>query len=114
MKPFDLDAAKRGDPLVTRDGRAALEFRYFATVDGSYKCRAVIEGACESFTLDGVFYVERESREDLFMAPRKVTRFLNLYVNGVCYHFATEKDARDHCGYREPDLAVAVPIEIEE
>ncbi|WP_261533088.1 hypothetical protein [Burkholderia multivorans] len=114
MKPFDLEAAKRGAPLVTRDGRAVSEFHVFETEESDKPCVAVVDGRPFWTTRSGKYGGDyEESEKDLFMASHKRTVYVNLYKRGACYHFPTEQEARAHHNYIAPDLAVAVPVEIE-
>jgi hypothetical protein len=126
MKPFDLEAAKRGEKLVTRDGREVTEFHHFGTVrNTAYSCCAVIDGKREIFAVDGMNFVDRLNDNDLFMAPKTRTVFVNVYNHpGMtddptkghkAYAFNSEQDARDNVnGNAWGLLAVAQPVEIEE
>ncbi|KVQ85528.1 hypothetical protein WK07_04320 [Burkholderia multivorans] len=124
MKPFDLEAAKRGEPLVTRDGRKVQEFHYFATRDDWRVC-AVIHGDMICCGDDGRFSLYgRDDPSDLFMAPRKRTVYVNVYATSlnnddspgtVAAAFDTEEGAKLNARHdRAGLLAIAVPIEIEE
>lgn len=85
-KPFDINLAKQGHPVVTRDGRSA-RIICFDRKDPTYPLVALLPsrngGPFEvhsSFSKDGKFDVYAdEAPEDLFMAPRKVTKWVNFY-----------------------------------
>lgn len=82
-RPFDLEAAKRGEPLVTRDGRS-VKFVAYVQEAQIYPVVAFIEGApaVHSLTDDGRYWSDNHStsENDLFMAPKpKRTVWLNLY-----------------------------------
>lgn len=82
MKPFDLEAAKRGEPICTRDGRPA---KFIAHVPGSaredQKILVLVDGDIYAHCEDGTFHEERhKSGKDLFMAPRKKTLWFNLFI----------------------------------
>lgn len=70
MRAFDLEAAKRGEPVVTRDGRKVLEIYIFKT-DVSHPIVAIIEGENiqTAYRLDGL-YSNHENECDLFMVPK--------------------------------------------
>ncbi|WP_258898239.1 hypothetical protein [Burkholderia glumae] len=120
LKPFDLEAAKRGEPLVTRDGRAAHFIAYVPELGKGYQVIARIDGLLvpHTFFENGSYDCHHEDNDDLFMAPRKVTRWVNLYnaptvhhLARCAYHYPTEEDAR-----RDSDssaIAIAIPVEIE-
>lgn len=86
LKPFDLEAAKAGAPVVTRNGRSV---RIICTdmIDGEYPVIALVrEGHWESlrsYTTDGKCVVgEIISELDLFMASVKRLGWVNLYRDG--------------------------------
>ena len=105
MQPFDLEAAKRGEPIQTRDGRP-VEFIAHAP-DSSFPNRRV---AC---LIGGNFHLYRENGawlstagphvHDLFMAPKKRTVWVNLYEYPITsdrfdsYAYATEAAADAAC-----------------
>lgn len=81
MKPFDLKAAKRGETIVTRDGREAQFIAHVPEARPSYSTVVLIDGETFSIWDSGYYYWEgtRESPNDLFMAPKKRTVWVNLY-----------------------------------
>lgn len=121
ISPFDLEAAKAGAPLVTRDGRKA---RFVAHVPEAklYPYVVHVEG-------DDMVTVMMDAASRLFMAPKlKRTVWVNMVGSapkkiGVmnAWHFDDVNAALAHAAsYREskyardyPLIAVAVPIEIE-
>ena len=44
MKPFDLEAAKAGAPIVTRDGRPAKFIAHVAEVHPNHRLLVLIDG----------------------------------------------------------------------
>ncbi len=113
LKPFDLEAAKRGEPLVTRDGREVTEFHHFETEVREDPCAAIIGGRATWVHTDGRYYRDGNQHPyDLFMAPRKVTRWVNLYPYGEAAHHESEEVAREWAS-KGLALAIAIPIEIE-
>lgn len=102
MKPFDLEAAKRGEPITNNYG---LE-RYFIGVE---KNGYVV---CEDEAGHTIYYHHR----DLFMAPKKTTVWVNLYDGGQYNARDTEEDA-DHTDSLVICTRIggkAYPVEIEE
>ncbi len=85
MKPFDLEKAKAGAPVVTRGGVSARVI-CFDINDKSYPI-AVAIGRCDggeriaSFTLDGKYYAEEQAQHenDLVMATIKKTYYVGIY-----------------------------------
>lgn len=66
-QPFDLEAAKRGEPLVTRDGRSARFIETFGTPAVSLS--AELGGVTQWFYVNGRFKSHHDHPLDLFMAP---------------------------------------------
>lgn len=123
--PFDLAAAKRGEPLVTRDGRKAFFIGHDAGLSADRCVLARIEGkrGASAFDAHGVKFNMDVHIGDLFMAPKpKRTCWFNIAPSLTeedvmsAWKHDTEQDARDtaeRCkinGY----IAVAVPVEIDE
>jgi hypothetical protein len=80
MKPFNLEAAKAGKPLVTRDGRKVTEFHHFETCKLKYSCVAIVGGESLSYTTAGFFDEDTSDRVlDLFLADEEVTVWVNVY-----------------------------------
>lgn len=124
MIPFDLEAAKRGEPLITRDGRKVDFIAHLENKNISHPVTAYIHetaGAC-SFTEDGVFFKDRDDCNNLFMAPKpKITVWVNVFSNeldGVsnALIFKTKEKALEHSEttyIRSQLSAVAKPVEID-
>lgn len=122
MKPFDLEAAKRGEPLITRDGHQAWFVGVAPKEAGAalHQLAVWVDGEFTAYTLDGKFarpYSE-ESDLDLFMAPRTFTHWLNVWSefgNIKSALFDNEIDAHQHTNelrYDEHTVLVAGrPIE---
>lgn len=83
MKPFDLEAAKNGAKLITRDGRPA-RIVCWDRKDEDYPLCALLEDKegheqYYSYTKNGRIYLEGEDEFDLFMAPTKHEGWVNVY-----------------------------------
>lgn len=121
MKPFSLEAAKAGDPIITRDGRKARFIAHVPEFDKGYRIVVAIEGNCSvsEFYESGRGSESRENAYDLFMAPERRTVYVNLYPatrltsawDFLGAHYDTAEDAFQNANPDEA-LAVAVPIEI--
>ena len=115
MKPFDLEAAKAGAPLVTRDGRPAKFIAHVVEAHPSQRLIVLVDGVVLTKFENGKYAGSSAhvSDNDLFMAPAKRTVWANVYGYGGATWYNTEKDADDgalsnRLGNR------AWPIEIEE
>ena len=113
MKPFDLQKALAGEPVVTRDGRKVQRVAHLPEIKYPWSVVAVIEGEMYTYNETGRCYADTIASADLFMAPTKRTVWVNLY--------------RDHCAFWHDtkELALAgksfdaehigtFPMEIEE
>lgn len=116
MKPFDLEAAKAGAPLVTRDGESV---RFVAHVpDARETTRLIVvkpDGCLLSFCEDGKRSCSPDDGKnylDLFMATVKRTVYVNFYNDGSAKHYDNPQMATMHAS--PAAIAVAVPVEIEE
>lgn len=82
MKPFDLNKAMEGEPVVTRDGREVLDIHYFKDADNDGQC--IVYHAKDSplratYIAGNCFKNGDHSVCDLFMAPK--TEKLTIYVS---------------------------------
>ena len=104
MKPFDLEKALAGEPVVTRSGAPVIEIHHFAKVeDSNSSVYALVDGYVRSFTKRGAYCLGVEHEYDMFMAPAKRTMWGIMYRdcaddNGKLYlHpflYPTEEKAR--------------------
>ena len=81
MKPFDLEAAKRGEPICNRDGEDCVFITHVPDANPEYRVVALTPSKdVYCFDETGSYYCDAsESRHDLFMAPRKRTVWVNVY-----------------------------------
>jgi hypothetical protein len=123
VKPFDLEAAMRGEPLVTRSGVSARFIAHVPEAGAPYRVLALIAGrGVPSTHYDDGRLAVNTSVADLFMAKKKRIVYVNIYnVRLISYpaneaaSFDSEALARENAHRNSPGLlATAVPIEIEE
>ena len=98
LKPFDLEAAKKGKPVCTRDGRKARIICFdakgdkpiIALVEAKGNKDALIEKV-ERYFINGhsVFEV-RETNNDLMMLPEKKEGWVNVYKERI---YSTKEEA---------------------
>ena len=88
LKPFNLEAAKAGKPVCTRDGRKARiicfdkkgTFPIIALVD-RYDCKEELVYTYDNRGKCGMSY-SIESSEDIMMLPEKHEGWVNVYNHG--------------------------------
>ncbi len=72
MKPFNIEAAKRGEKLITRDGRSVRILAFDAK--NTFPIVALVKnGSSEEayhYAPDGRYFLDRGCEKDLFMAER--------------------------------------------
>lgn len=103
MKPFNYEAAMRGEKVVTRDGR---QVRIIAKRnDEKYPIVALIglKEEVQTFKMDGGC-LDKETEQDLFMAPTVKEGWIVLYKcppyhMGCTHVFETEQEAKEVIKY---------------
>ena len=115
MKPFNLEAAKAGAPLVTCNGRPAKFIAHVGEAQPSQRLVVLIDGGVYTKFESGGYSKNpaHVSSYDLFMAPVKRTVWANVYGYGEATWYNTEKCA-DDCTRSNRLGGRAWPIEIEE
>lgn len=116
MKPFDLERALAGDPIVTRDGKEALDFAYFPNIknEAEEKIRVVIDGGIFSYFTNGKYYSYKESSSDLFMAGTKKEGWINIYSNISYYGIWKTKEEAENISNSDFNYITTIKIEWEE
>lgn len=92
MKPFDLELAKQGKPICTRDGRKArilcFDFkgnynRHIAVAITNYDEDEAFETFQAVYPDGKVYDGDTETPSDIMMAPIKKKGWINLYKNNI-------------------------------
>ena len=108
LKPFDLEAAKKGKPVCTRDGRKARIICFYVNItykNVKYPIVAAIENeggeeAICTYNEKGEVLTEHEYEEDLMMLPEKKEGWINVYKERI---YSTKEEAvenkYDGCTY---------------
>ena len=118
MKPFDLEAAKRGEPIVCRDGTPAKFIAHVPDAHPTQRLVVLVRDNIFGYLESGSWTGVNDDDGDLFMAPKKRTVWVNFYHNNFATFF-NSKEAAD-IDHRESHLGVnrrskrAYPVEIEE
>lgn len=105
MKPFDLEAAKAGKPVCTRDGRKAriISFdRKFLFKGVSYPIIALVEDTAKEETVygyneKGKVMIEDDAtyKDDLMMLPQKKEGWIIIHKEAIYDKETAEKIARE-------------------
>ena len=113
MKPFNLEAAKRGDPCIFGSGERV---KFIAHVPEANEKQRVI--FCSP---SGQIFMTTENGRgvysaNVYMTTKKKTVWINIYGLNECHWFCTREAADDsaqiHATYRVGNKAW--PLEIEE
>lgn len=121
MKPFDIEKAKAGHPVCTRDGRKARIICFDVKGD-DYPIIALIDDGESEYTR---YYNKKGKTEDypdgydLMMATEKRTGWINIYpyqckekVAMIGYYaYKTQKEAKESAS---GDCIATIQIEWEE
>lgn len=117
-KPFDLDAAKAGKPIVTRDGR---QVKFVAHVPDAIPQNRLVTLVGKHLYIhfdDGRINGEegRDSDSDLLMQSEETTVYVNFYEGGTARHFSTGESALHYANCAPENLAsiaICVPVTLE-
>lgn len=85
LKPFNLERALAGDPVVTKNGRKITELRFFSTKN-EHPVAGFIDGSnqLQQWTVQGQRYGKySESDFDLFMAPIEKSGWIKIFTQQV-------------------------------
>ena len=91
LKPFDLEAAKAGKPVCTRDGRKAriicFDQKDIAPIVGLV---TGLDGkeSIYAFYKDGRVSSQKERVDDLMMLPEKKEGWINIYNADTTFYYA--------------------------
>ena len=121
MKPFNLEEAKAGKPICSRDGQPMV----FVGMCPKGEFPLVVQNSHTNtiWTLraDGRYLLTGDSTVDVVMAPVKRTVYVNIRKlikatpAGAAWWFESAEMAVNSAAvFTELYLAIAVPVEIEE
>lgn len=88
LKPFDIQKAREGKPVCTRDGRKARIICYDRQSDHGFPLVVLVENTGAEKDEDVHFYrangtaATAERAQDLMMLPEKHEGWVNLYKSG--------------------------------
>ena len=100
-KPFNLQEAMSGKPIVRRDGVPVKFVVYREEVTDGFPVVVIVGGSFGAYREDGLAYgFGTKSDEDLFMAPEKKKVWINVWKNklgmlSVIPCHSEEEDERD-------------------
>lgn len=113
LKPFDIQKAKEGKPVCTKDGRKARIICFDRM--GNYPIVALIQKGgielCRLYTKDGKCV--EETNLDLMMLSEKKEGWINVYRLNTCYKTKEEAEANIDRDY-EDEYVRTVKINWEE
>jgi hypothetical protein len=98
MIKFDLERALAGEEVITRDGDRVTQTYVFKYVVGDSLFVVKNEGVYR-YNLEGRYYGDTDSPSDLFMVPKKLSGFVNVYGDDrqvYVYRTRFEADAIAH------------------
>ena len=81
LKPFNLEQALDGAPVVTRNGLPIVEIQYLQTSRQVVAVRQEKDGSLISYFIpsNGAYSLIPNNTTDLFMAPTKKEGWINVY-----------------------------------
>ena len=111
MKPFNLEQALAGKPVVTRDGREVTQLHLFDCNKFPLVC--VIGGYTTTMTKTGTENIGVSSDNDLFMASEKVIKWVNIYKGNFCSPYLYDSKEEAIKGSIDHDLITTTSITFE-
>lgn len=119
-KPFDLQKAMAGEPVVTRDGRSYKFGAYNPEADKGFELIGWISGIGKLHYSSGKYRSSYETDSDLFMAAKTQKVWVNLW-RGVSsgyiytYEHKTERDAKlcSNINYTHRQFLKTIETEVE-
>ena len=92
MKPFNLEKALAGEPVVTKQGDKIIQLHYFPNLGSEFKVIAHREHSfsVDTYKIDGS-YGDKQSELDLIMSEPE--QWVNVYWSGV---YQSEADAKSN------------------
>jgi hypothetical protein len=101
MKPFNLEAAKAGKPLVTRGGETVKFIAVEPDAQEDTQLLVLRNGRVLPLYTNGKYFDVGSNERDVFMAPEKVTSWLNCYETGEVMGYPSKEEAdRRASGFR--------------
>ena len=109
MKAFNLEKALAGEKVITRDGQEATQIVKFTNLQQDQETiYVVMDKEVRSYYSDGAYdEMVDESRYDLFMAPKKLSGFINVYDTGIFGNIHDTKSKADDSNGGPGTLRVA-------
>lgn len=93
MKPFNLEAAKAGKPLITRGGETVKFIAVEPDAEEDTQLLVLRNGRVLPLYTNGKYFDVGSNERDVFMAPEKVTSWLNCYESGEVMGYPTKEEA---------------------
>jgi len=108
MKPFNLEEALAGKPVVTKSGIPVTQISEFKVDEDSfYSVAGVIYGALSLWDKSGKYNITKDELHsfDLLMAPEKKSIWVNVWENKQGLIFTTSHNREDQADLHiETDL----------
>ncbi len=93
MKPFNLEAAINGSPIVTRDGTPVKFVAYVPEASKYYRVVALLNDLIWPYSEAGDWGNAGPDSRDLFMVTQKKTIYVNFYPDGSAAWHESLEDA---------------------
>ena len=116
LKPFNLEAAKAGKPVYSRDGRKARIICFDAKgkqpIIALFEREKADEVIIQTYNIDGSYYgLGKKDNRDLMMLHEKKEVWVNIYDDMVMYE--SEEEAKLGIATKRNYIATA-KVELEE
>ena len=112
MKRFDLEAAKRGEPIVCRDGKPAKFIAHVPEAHPTQRFVVLVGENIYGYLESGQWTGIKKDQADLFMAPKKRTVWINIYGTSATVYCSEQDADKRAISWRIGNRAY--PVEVEE
>ena len=122
LKPFDLEAAKQGKPVCTRNGRKArivcTNRKHLYPIVALIECGDG-EEMIAAYSNEGKTEIYETKGEDLMMLPEKHEGWVNVFKTSIVSYnvgclYSTKEEAISHVDKGDDNYIATVKIEWEE
>ena len=112
MREFNLEAAKRGEPIVCRDGTPAKFVAHVLEAHPTQRLVVLVGENIFGYMESGSWTGIKQDHADLFMATKKRTVWINIYGTSATVYCSEQDADKRAISWRIGNRAY--PVEVEE
>lgn len=115
MKPFNLEEALAGKPVVTGDGYKVIIAGYNSEVSLNHQVIGWVDDAAKSWSTEGKYYKQDISSYDIFMESevKTIKGWMNIYPSNHTSKIHLSKESADAVAADDRIACVEVEVSYE-